>query len=321
MTRYIAEVGPCNDSLAYAHEAVDAAADAGVWGFKVQMYQADRLTTRWAQRYDRLPGKAATQHELFHNALPYADWAEVQAHCQEVGLVFFASVFDEEAIDWCEDHDVPLYKVASGDITHQPLLDSLAQTDKPVLFSTGASYAKEILQAADWLQGLGIPMACTLSYPTRPEDAQTARVTTLLEHFDEVGYSDHTAGVVAAASAAALGASYIECHFTIRPGTGGDHDFAKTEADMRVLDSGWAATHDFRRLVEGNGILAPQPSEMDGRLGARRSIVARHRIEEGQVVRWDDIDFLRPGDGMAPYQWTEVVGKPAIVTMESGQQF
>ena len=325
-TRLVLEAGPCNHDIKYALDAVDAAGQSGAWGFKVQLYRADRLVQDNAPRYDRTGGEAVTQHQAFRNAIPYGQWEQVKEACDRNGLVFFASPFDFYAVDVLDGMGVQLFKVASGDITHKPLLQKIAATGKPIILSTGAATLIEIRDALQWIQDIDhqIPvclLVCTLSYPCNPEDAHIRRVTSWLEAGQQmVGYSDHTRGVDGPLIAAQLGAVMVEKHFTLRKNLGYDSDFAvdTLEAAQIVRDMGnvkFLGGHPMMGLPD----LGPIPAEQPALVGARRSVVAARHITPGETFQLEDLDFLRPATGLAPVVADEIVGCRVLRELWPGQ--
>lgn len=317
-TRIVVEAGACNGDLSWALDAVDAAADTGaVWGFKGQLYRRDNLVTRDAPSYAQSGvSEPATQWEHFDKQLSWGEWVEVFGRCDDRGLVFFASVFDTEAVDWCERQDVSLYKIASADITHKPLLQYVAATGKPIVLSTGGATLGEISRAYQWMQAVRpgeiLPLMCTLSYPTPPEEAHLARIPWWIENVSPyVGYSDHTEGISAMLSARELGAVMIEKHFTITPGRGGDHDFAVNPQKLDVYGdcpTGVPGPNYEKEL--GSPQVGPRPIEQAAITNARRSIAAAVDIPTGTIITEAMLTYLRPGTGLyEPWQLDEVVGR------------
>lgn len=304
--RVIAEAGTCNHSLQWAHEAVEAAAAAGCWGFKVQMLTADLLVTRDAPRYDRLAGPA-TQHEAFEGALPYRAWGEVFDHAREVGLVPFASCWDLEAVEVAADLGCEWFKLGSADITYKALIQAAAMSGN-VILSTGASIEAEIHRAVDWVWGQRrdglVLMACTLSYPCDLSDAQLGRIGRLKDVFGhdfDIGYSDHTYSTLTGGWAVAAGASYLEKHFTVTPGAGGDHDFGLDPESMKAYVRG---AFQVAGMMDEHWLVA---SERDARQLARRSLHTTSDVARGdRLVVGVNCGWLRPSGGLEP--WEQVRG-------------
>lgn len=296
--RLVAEIGSCNGDLSLAIDTAEAALEAGAHWVKGQLFQADRLVTKSAGGY----GKSSivekpTQHEAFANALTYDQWHTVSTVCRGR---FFASVFDLEA---CVDYPYEIVKLASGDITYRALVEAAAATGKKMVMSTGAATLGEIHRARGWIPAANPTMlACTLSYPTEPRDANVNRVTMMRGLRWDVGYSDHTRGTAAAHLAFDLGASMVEKHFTIRPGTGGDHDFAIGPDDVREIVQRVDAASDAVALVYGGSpVVGPRMAELAAKDRARRSIHAAVDIPNGTIVRSEMLTVIRPSGGLDPW--------------------
>ena len=298
MRRLVAEIGSCNGDLVLAIDTAQAALAAGASWVKGQMYQADRLVTRTAKGYGK-PSivEAATQHDAFSKALSYDQWHTVSGACDGR---FFASVFDLEA---CEDYPYDVIKIASGDLTYQALIEAAAATGKKMVMSTGAATLGEIHRARRWVANTNPTMlACTLSYPTDPRDANVGRVTTMRSLKWDAGYSDHTRGTAAAHLAFDLGASMVEKHFTIKPGTGGDHDFAIGPDDVAEIVGNKDPVSDAIGLVYGGSdVIGPRATELAAKERARRSIHAAVDIPSGVIVTAEMLTVIRPTGGMDPW--------------------
>src|SRR3990167_3314140 len=302
--KVIAEAGTCTGSVEWAHAAIESAAEVGCWGFKTQILTED-LAAVDSPRYDRLVGPRS-QREAFANQIPREAWAEVQAHCKEVGLEWFASVWDFEGIDLCESLGVDYYKIGSADITYLDLIAAVANTGKTVFLSTGAADLEEIDEAVAVIGDFAplVLMACTLSYPCEPEDAYLGRLVVLRSDlvFETAatawGYSDHTTLTDISGFAVAAGASYLEKHFTITPGQGGDHDFALNPYQMADY-----VDHADRayRLLWPNPASRILAAEMPVRYLARRSLHALTDIGIGSpVIIGHNAKWQRPTGGIEP---------------------
>ena len=292
--RLVAEIGSCNGDLSLAIDTAQAALDAGAWLVKGQMFQAATLTTRYARTYGYGLNEPDTQYEAFNNALSYDDWHVVADACDGR---FFASVFDLEA---CRDYPYQWIKVASADITYRALIEAAAASGSELILSTGASSTADIHRALSWIPGYRPTLlACTLTYPCPPDDAHVKRVLTLKDFRLPVGYSDHTEGELAAHLAFELGACMVEKHFTIRPGTGGDNDFAIGPVSLRRIvgrvDPVSAAVVE---VLGGSGELGVRVSELSALRLARRSPYATQDIPAGVTVDETNTVMLRPRDGV-----------------------
>ncbi len=319
----VLEIGPANGDLEYAFDVCAAAKESGADWVKGQIYDRDLLTTKTARTYAHDGVHTAeTQYEDFEKQLSYDEWEKVKFLCDDIGIGFFASVFDLGAVDFCESIGVERYKIASGDITYQQLIEKVTATGKPVIMSTGASTEEECMRAWLWAtQALPVqkgdgyelkspaPMflACSLSYPCKPEDANLLRMDTLKGFTGmDVGYSDHTFGVGALHRAHHLGAVLIEKHFTITPGAGGDHDFAVTPQQLRGMGAGAQGSS----IYDGSPVLEASAAERKARTGARRSMYSKGTLFKGRTLEEDSIDYLRPGGGMEPWQADDIIGRP-----------
>ena len=291
--KIVAEAGPCDGDMDYAINAASMAIAAGVWGFKVQMYTADTLATKWAPRYDHLPSKHDTQHEVFSKVLPLTDWYHIADICTDNGVEFFASCFNMESVDTCEDIGVSYYKVASGEITNVELLRYVGETGKHVILSTGASASNEVVDALGHL-GLNPDkvtlLACSLEYPAA--DGLMGRIRQLRLPLHDIGYSDHTYGTDSTYLAVASGASMLEKHFTVTPGMGGDHDFAVTPTQLHEMSL--IANRAEALMWTPDGSFAPAPNETDARRGARRGVYYARDMKRGHMLSIEDFKFLRP---------------------------
>lgn len=309
----ILEIGPADGDLPYALDLVHAAKESGADWVKGQIYNRDLLTTPTAKTYAHDIQVPETQYEDFAHQLTYDEWATVKQECDATGIGFFFSPFDFDAVHFGEQLGVERYKVASGDITYKQLLERLASTGKLLLVSTGASTEREVEQATNWVQST-ILLACSLSYPTNPHDANLRRMETLRKHSAMVGYSDHTYGTGAIHRARHLGAVVVEKHFTLKPGTGGDHDFAVTPEQVKTIwEYGWDSGST---VYDGTPSLTPTLAEWKARKGARRSLVANHTITG--PLEADDVVMLRPGVGIPPYELDTYLGLVPVEPIPAG---
>ncbi|MEJ7824195.1 MAG: N-acetylneuraminate synthase family protein [Solirubrobacteraceae bacterium] len=312
--RVIAEAGANhNNSVPRAIEMARAAAEAGAWAIKFQLYKADSLTVPASPKYWSDPFGTATQYEAFQlsDGLDYDAWGPVADACRELGIVFFATPFDVDALGALERIAVPLYKIASADITHRPLLQAVAATGKPMLLATGAATVQEVRDAIGWT-GLGPDrlalLACTLTYPTPDLDGHFARIDSFREQFAPylIGTSDHTRGVAGAWMTAALGGVCIEKHYTIdrRLPDVPDHAMSVEPGELAEM----VAACDRASVLRGEAWIGVRASEEPARANARRSIVLERDVDEGAALTEADLGFKRPGTGLAPSELSSVLG-------------
>lgn len=322
----IAELsGNHNQSLDRALAIVDAAADAGAQAIKLQTYTADTLTINhrgglfditdpqslWA-------GK--NLYALYQEAHTPWDWhAPIFARARERGLVVFSTPFDDTAVDLLESLDAPVYKIASFENTHLPLLRRVAQTGKPVIMSTGVATLAEITEAVATLRDHGCTelmlLKCTSNYPADPRDSNLRTIPALQELFQcPVGLSDHTPGMGAALASIALGASIIEKHLTLARADGGvDAAFSLEPAELAALVTESARAWQALGTVQ----CEPTTSEIASRR-FKRSIYVTRPIAAGERLTTDNIRVIRPGDGLAPKHWDSVLGATAARDLPFG---
>ena len=313
--RVIAEAGVNhNNSVERAIEMARRAAEAGAWAVKYQLYKADTISVPHSPKYWSDTFGTASQYEAFRlsDHLDYGAYAEVAAACAELGIVFFATPFDPAAVAALESMDTPIYKVASADITHRPLLEALAETGRPILLSTGAATTEEVHDAIEWM-GLGpdklVLLVCTLTYPTPDADAHFAR----LEEFRRVfapylsGTSDHTLGTAGAWMTAALGGVCIEKHYTLDQTLPDVPDHAMSVEPHQLAEMVTAC--DRAAVLRGEAWIGVRASEEPAKANARRSIVLERDKVAGSLLELADLGFKRPGTGIPPFEAGAVLGQ------------
>jgi sialic acid synthase SpsE len=313
--RVIAEAGANhNNSVERAIEMARRAAEAGAWAVKYQLYKADSISVRDSPKYWSDEIGTDSQFQAFEKSdkLDYDEYGEVAAACRELGIAFFATPFDLPAVEAMEQMRCPIYKVASGDLTHKPLLEAVAATGKPVLLSTGAATLPEVREAIEWT-GLGPDklclLACTLTYPTPDEDANFARVPELQRELEPylVGTSDHTLGAAGAWMSAALGGVCVEKHYTLDKTLGDVPDHAMSVDPPELAEMVQAA--DRASILLGDPWIGVRESEQPARAMARRSVVLERDVPARQPLAQADLGFKRPGTGLAPATAPAIVGR------------
>ena len=321
---FIAEIsGNHQGSLKRAHELIDAAADAGASAIKFQTYTADTMTL------DIPKFSISDEHELWGGRSLYSlyqeastpwEWhAELFAHCRERDTTPFSSPFDLSAVDFLEDLDAPMYKIASLETSDHALIRRVGETGKPTIISTGATTFEEIEKLVSVFQDTGNKsltlLVCTSSYPAKASDAHLNRMSLLRDTFNvQVGLSDHTLGIGVSLAAIALGAKAIEKHLTLRRSDGGaDGAFSMEPHEFRSLvDSGIEA---FESL--GNREWSMQISEMESRR-LRRSLYIVKDVRTGDLVSMENIRSIRPGAGLSPEYLEQVIGQKFVQDFELG---
>jgi len=314
--------GNHNQSLDRALEIVDAAANAGVDAIKLQTYTADTLTIKGAYTIKDKNSlwNGRDLYDLYQEAHTPWEWHRALFNrAKERGIICFSTPFDETAVDFLENLGNPIYKVASFEVNHIPLLKYIAQTGKPVIMSTGASTLAEIEEAVNTLREHGCTdltlLKCTSTYPATPENTNLLTIPHLKQLFDcKVGLSDHTLGIGVAIASIALGATVIEKHFCLsRAGGGVDSAFSMEPHEMKML------VEEVNRacLAIGKVSYGVLDAEKNSRI-FKRSIYASKDIKAGEVFSKDNIKVIRPGDGLHPRYYEELLGKIAAREIRKG---
>lgn len=314
----IAEAGVNhNGSFDLACKLVDAAKAAGVDCIKFQTFKSNNLVSHTAQKaeYQKdTTGEGSQVDMLKKLELSYDEFLALKKYCDEVGICFLSTPFDFESIDFLNSIDMPFWKIPSGEVTNYPYLVALAKTGKPVVMSTGMCEMAEIEAAVKVLRDNGVDdirlLHCNTEYPTPYEDVNLHAMQTMRDEFNlEVGYSDHTKGIEVPIAAVALGATIIEKHFTLdRNMEGPDH---KASLEPNELTEMVQSIRHIEKAL-GTGEKTSSPSETKNKAVARKSIVAKKRIEAGEVFSEENITVKRPGSGINPMRWNEVLGAKAI---------
>lgn len=314
----IAEAGDNhNGSFDLAVRLIDAAVQAGADCVKFQTFKTEEVISKRAQKAEyqkNTTGVDESQFEMVKKLeLSFEDFKKLSDYCDGKRIQFLSTPFDLPSIEFLDTLNLPFWKIPSGEVTNLPYLLAIARTQKPVVMSTGMCETEEIQTAIDVLKNNGTPkialLHCNTEYPTPFEDVNLRAMQTMKERFGvEVGYSDHTSGIEVPIAAAALGAAVIEKHFTLDKTMGGpDH---KASLEPQELSSMVIAIRNIERAM-GNGIKTPSPSERKNTDIARKSIVARRAIIKGEALSEDNITTKRPGNGMSPMRWFEVLGTTA----------
>lgn len=311
----IAEAGVNhNGDIEIAKELVDAAADAGVDAVKFQTFQPKEVATAQTEQadYQKERGASTNQYEMLDNVkLREEDHDLLMEYCQDAGVEFMSTPYDSQSVDILESTGVNRYKVASADIVNKPLLSSIAETGKPVILSTGMANLGEIERAVDFFQSRNCDdittFHCVSSYPAEASQLNMRFLETLDAAFPgQVGFSDHTRGVVAPVLAMGYGASVIEKHFTLdREMKGPDH-YASLEPDEL---SQMVNNIRFAEKAIGNTHRLISESERNNKYSMRRSLHASRDIEAGEAISADDLLVVRPAEGIDPWEYDDVVGK------------
>ncbi len=318
----IAEAGVNhNGSLDIAKKLVDKAVEAGVDIIKFQTFKAEKLVSKSAKQAEyqkKNIGSSAddSQYNMLKKLeLSEQDHQELMDYCKEKGIRFWSTAFDFDSIDYLHSLNLGLWKIPSGEITNYPYIKKIAQYHEPVILSTGMCEMNDISIAMNVLQKYGVQkdqitiLHCNTEYPTPYEDVNLMAMQQIKKEFDvAVGYSDHTKGIEVPIAAVALGASVIEKHFTLdRNMEGPDHKASLEPDELKTMVS---AIRNIEKAL-GTGKKVVSESERKNITIARKSIVAACPIKKGDVLTEDNLTVKRPGTGISPMRWEEVVGTKA----------
>ena len=314
----IAEAGVNhNGSFELACRLADAAKEAGADCVKYQTFKSENLVSKDAQKAEyqkKTTGDSSQQDMLKMLELSYDSFVRLKEYCDKIGICFLSTPFDFESIDFLKSLDMPFWKIPSGEVTNYPYLVALAKTGKPVVMSTGMCEMNEISDAIKVLKDNGTKdiklLHCNTEYPTPFEDVNLTAMKTMREAFStEVGYSDHTKGIEVPIAAVALGATIIEKHFTLdRNMEGPDH---KASLEPQELKQMVCSIRNIEKAI-GTGDKTPSASEKKNITIARKSIVAKKEIKAGEIFTVENITVKRPGTGISPMRWNEVLGTKAV---------
>ncbi len=315
----IAEAGVNhNGSLERALEMVDAAARAGADAVKFQTFRAEELVVESAPKANyqqKNTDSSESQFQMLKKLeLGREDFRLLAERAKEKGILFLSTPFDAESLRMLLELKMEIIKIPSGEIVNPVLLTTAAESGLPIILSTGMATLDEVKEAVALLEknhcGPLTLMHCTTEYPTAYADVNLRVLATLKETFPQaqVGYSDHTPGIIVSLAAAVLGAAVIEKHFTLDRNLPGPDHVASLNLDELA-----ALVHDIRALEDalGNGVKIPAASEWPNRAIARRSLVAAKPIRQGELFTGENLVFRRPGSGISPMRIGDYLGHPA----------
>ncbi|MDR9424089.1 MAG: N-acetylneuraminate synthase [Marinobacter sp.] len=320
-TLVIAEAGVNhNGDMALAQKLIAAAAEAGADLVKFQTFIANNIVSKTAPKADYQknttdPGESQ-QDMIRQLELSRENHVELINECKKYGIGFFSTAFDHDSIDLLEDLGALDYvKVPSGELTNLPYLRYLTRRGKPVFLSTGMATLGEIEAAIGVVEQAGTPrdritvLHCTTEYPTPMDEVNLSAMANMGKAFGvAIGYSDHTQGIEVPIAAVALGASVIEKHFTLdRSMPGPDHRASLEPDELKAMVSG---IRNIEKAM-GDGIKRPGPSELKNKPVARKSLVAAQPIRVGEPFTAENLVAKRPGTGVSPMRWDEVIGRKA----------
>lgn len=314
----IAEAGVNhNGSFELAKKMVDVAKDAGVDYVKFQTFIPEKLVSKYAEKakYQKhnTGGDESQLQMLQKLTLTNDNFIDLKRYCDQVGIGFISTPFDLESVDFLETFDMDFWKIPSGEITNLPYLEAIAKTGRKVVLSSGMCNLEEIGETMDVLESNGtkdiVLLHCNTQYPTPLEDVNLRAMNTIAEATGKkVGYSDHTQGIEVPIAAVAMGAVVIEKHFTLDKNMEGpDHRASLSPTELKNMVS---AIRNVEKAM-GSELKEPSASEMENKAVARKSIVASRTIEKGEILSIDNLTTKRPGNGISPMKWYDVVGTVA----------
>ncbi len=318
----IAEAGVNhNGDINLAKQLIDVAADAGVDYVKFQTFITEHAISKKAKKatYQIINTSDCneTQFDMVKKLeLSHQNHDELIEYCNLRNIKFFSTAFDIESVKYLDGLGLTFFKIPSGEITNYPYLKAIAACKKPVLLSTGMCFEFEIKAAIDVLVKHGLNknqisiLHCNTEYPTPMQDVNLKAMLSIKDKFNvNVGYSDHTLGIEVPIAAVALGAQIIEKHFTLdRSLPGPDHVASLEPNELKQMV---ISIRNIEKAISGNGIKEPSESEKKNIGIARKSIVAKTAINKGDIFSESNITTKRPGNGISPMLWDEVIGQVA----------
>lgn len=307
-----------------AKKTIKAAKESGADAIKIQTYTADTLTIDCDNDYFKLNSgtiwDGRTLYDLYSEAYTPWEWQkELMEYAKSLGLIFFSTPFDKTAVDFLEELEVPVYKVASFEIMDIPLIEYIASKGKPMIMSTGVASLSDIEGAVEACKRMGnnqiILMKCTSAYPAKIEDANIKTIQNMKETFNvEVGLSDHTLGITVPVVSVALGARVIEKHFIFDKSIGGPDSSFSLEP------------HEFKQMVDsvreaekaiGKVDYSMNEKKKNSRLLGRSLFVVKD-VKAGEKFTEENIKSIRPGHGIAPKYINDIIGKNSSVDIKKG---
>lgn len=322
----IAEMsGNHNQSLDRALEIVEAAAKSGAHALKIQTYTPDTMTLDLDEREFHISDSSSlwagtSLYNLYGEAYTPWEWHKpIFDHARKLGIIPFSTPFDDSAVDFLEELDVPCYKIASFENTHLPLIKRVAATGKPLIISTGMATVAELDETVRAVREVGckdlILLKCTSTYPATPENTNILTIPHLRDLFGcEVGLSDHTMGVGVSVASVAVGASVIEKHFTLNRTDGGvDSTFSMEPAEMTQL------VIETERAWQALGQVCYGPSEAEKKsIQFRRSLYVVQDVKAGEVLTHENVRAIRPGLGLPPKYLQVLLGRKINQNIKKG---
>ncbi len=327
-TLIIAEAGVNhNGDIETAKKLIDAAADAGVDYVKFQTFKASKLVSKQAKKasYQNINTGNTTESQLEmlqKLELSEADHYLLLDYCRQKQVNFFSTAFDLDSLDFLNSLGLTLFKIPSGELTNLPYLEKVAHIAQEIIISTGMSTMNEIAETITALKQISkakiTVLHCNTEYPTPYADVNLLAMDTIRQKFDvEVGYSDHTLGIEVPIAAVALGATVIEKHFTLdKTLPGPDHAASLEPAELKAMVT---SIRNLEKAI-GNSIKEPSPSEIKNIAIARKSIHLKTNKRKGDKLQEEDLEMLRPGDGISPMKFRSLIGKILLHDLPLGHK-
>ncbi|MGL5122745.1 MAG: N-acetylneuraminate synthase [Fusobacteriaceae bacterium] len=328
----VAEIG-CNHNgdFKLAKDMVDVAKKCGVDAVKFQTFKADQLISKYAPKAEyqiKVTGSTESQLEMTKKLeLPYDEFIKLQEYAKESGLDVFSTPFDFDSIDFLAKQNQKIWKIPSGEILNLPYLEKIARLpieDKEIVISTGMATIDEIKMSLKVLDKNGVPkekitiLHCNTEYPTPYEDVNLNAIKHLQKEFSEykIGFSDHSEGYFAGIASVTYGITFLEKHFTLNKNfEGPDHKASVTPEELELLCQGVRAVE--KSLGSSEKIVTS--SEKKNKIVARKSIVAKKNILKGEIYTTENITTKRPGNGISPMEWYNILGKIAEKDFEDDE--
>ncbi len=315
-----------NGQVDLGKKLIDLAKVSGADAVKFQTFSTEKVITKYAEKadYQKLAtGPVESQFDMIKKLeLSHEEFTELFNHAKKKNIFFLSSPFDRDSVDLLDNLRVPVFKVASGEITNFPLLQYIAGKKKPIILSTGMSTIEETRDAIDTIRKSGVRdivlLHCITGYPARIEDANLRTIVTLRDKFKlPVGFSDHTLSIAVPVAAVALGAVLVEKHFTLdRNLPGPDHKASLAPDQLKEMI---AAIRDVEKAL-GTGRRKLTEDEEKIKNLVRRSVVARVNIARGEVITESMLDTKRPGTGIHPRHMNMIIGKRARRNIRRDEQ-
>lgn len=292
---------------------VRAAKWAGADAVKFQTFKAEQLASKHPANLGHVKNQPNLQELFKQHELTYDIFRMLFNEAHRLGIDFLSTPFDEESADFLDSLGVHAFKIASGDITHRPLIEHVSRKKKPVLLSTGMSTVDEIERAIDWMHAQEntqiVLLHCVSAYPAAPQDLNLKAVEYLRDHFGvPVGFSDHSIGRLGSIVAASLGARVIERHFMIESrGDSPDHAVSMDAKQLRLHIEELRSIH----LMLGERAKFATAAEMKNQKASRRALYARRAIQPGETIDRDMLYAVRPAIGISPEHQHDIIGRQA----------